>query len=100
MYKKIIIIIIAAIALLFYKCPIKLIFGIDCPGCGMTRALIAAFQLDFKRAFSYHQLFPIPILGVIYQLNRDKIKLSRRIEEIVVIIILLIFIVRWIIIYL
>lgn len=40
-----------------YRCPFKLVFGINCPGCGMTRAFFAALQLDFKTAFQYHPLF-------------------------------------------
>ena len=40
-----------------YRCPIKLIFGINCPGCGMTRAFSAALRLDFKTAFQFHPLF-------------------------------------------
>ena len=95
-----IIIIIAVIAMMFYKCPIKAIFNIDCPGCGMTRALKSAIQLDFAQAFSYHQLFFVPILCVIYQLFRNKLKVSKRIEAVSAVIILLIFIIRWIIIYL
>ncbi len=31
--------------------------GIECLGCGMTRALISAFRLDFAAAFSYHKMF-------------------------------------------
>lgn len=41
----------------FYKCPIKIITGIPCPGCGMTRACIMAFY-DIKSAFYMHPLFP------------------------------------------
>ncbi len=42
-------------------CPLKLIFKISCPFCGMTRAHIAALQLDFASAFSYHPVFPLGI---------------------------------------
>lgn len=38
-------------------CPIKFLTGISCPGCGMTRAWISAFMLDFQSAFYYHPLF-------------------------------------------
>ena len=38
-------------------CPIKMIFGFACPFCGLTRAWISAFTLDFAAAFSYHPLF-------------------------------------------
>ncbi len=47
----------SAYIILFYRCPIKLITGKDCPGCGMTRAIIAALRFDFSAAFSYHPLF-------------------------------------------
>ena len=35
-------------------CPIKYLLGISCPGCGMTRALLAALRLDFSAAFGYN----------------------------------------------
>ena len=34
-------------------CPIKYLTGISCAGCGMTRAIIAAFDGDFFAAFHY-----------------------------------------------
>lgn len=46
---------------LFYHCPFRYFFGVSCPGCGMTRALLAAVFSDFKTAFSYHPLFPLVI---------------------------------------
>ncbi|MDR2157132.1 MAG: DUF2752 domain-containing protein [Clostridiales Family XIII bacterium] len=47
-------------------CPFKLITGIPCPGCGMTRAFLSAAQLDFRSAFAYHPLFPIiPVCAVL-----------------------------------
>ncbi len=37
--------------------------GFVCPGCGMTRALLAAVSLDFRAAFFYHPMFwSLPIL--------------------------------------
>lgn len=38
-------------------CIYKTLFGIPCPGCGMTRAVLSALRLDFKSAFSYHPMF-------------------------------------------
>lgn len=44
-------------------CPFKVITGIPCPGCGMTRALAAAMRGQFERAFDFHPLFPlVPVL--------------------------------------
>jgi len=64
----IIILILAIITLSFlgiYKCPIKYLFGIPCPTCGMTRAFYSIFSLDIKKAFYYHALWPIVIIGII-----------------------------------
>lgn len=43
-------------------CPIKLLTGLSCPGCGMTRAYLSLLNLDIKKAFAYHPLFPLPII--------------------------------------
>lgn len=56
-------------------CPIKFVTGISCPGCGMTRALLACVELDFAQAFYYHPVFwmapAVVIIMVIYDnINR------------------------------
>lgn len=44
-------------------CIIKYTTGIECLGCGMTRALMSAFVLNFKKAFGYHPMFwSVPFL--------------------------------------
>lgn len=46
-------------------CIPRRITGIPCPTCGMTRAWLAAFRLDFAAAFSQHPMFwSIPVLGL------------------------------------
>jgi hypothetical protein len=46
------------------KCFFRSFFHIICPGCGMTHALIALLQLDFKSAFFYHpMIFAMPLVG-------------------------------------
>ena len=44
-------------------CPFKYLTGLDCPGCGFQRALIALFQGDVSKSFA---LYPptIPLLIV------------------------------------
>ncbi|MFD1900312.1 DUF2752 domain-containing protein [Enterococcus termitis] len=60
-------------------CVFKNIFGIPCPGCGMTRAFIHVFQLDLKGAFYYHPLFwLVPIIFGIF-LFRNKVPVFKRI---------------------
>jgi len=73
--------------LLFYRCPFRWIFRIDCPGCGMTRALMAALRLDFAAAFTYHPLFwlfgPIFLYFLFYDEIRNWIPVKDRLENIV-----------------
>lgn len=35
-------------------CIFKLITGHNCPGCGMTRAFDALFQMNFREAYSFN----------------------------------------------
>ena len=46
-------------------CPIKYHTGVSCLGCGMTRAWISVLTLRFDEAFSYHPLWPLPLICLI-----------------------------------
>ena len=35
-------------------CPIKHYFGIDCPGCGFQRSVLALFEGDLIRSFKFY----------------------------------------------
>ena len=49
--------------LLDWPCVFTYVVGLPCPGCGMTRALLAVLRLDFAAAFSYHPMFwSLPLL--------------------------------------
>ena len=41
-------------------------FGLYCPGCGMTRAAFSLLQLDFYQAFRYNAfaIIVIPLIGL------------------------------------
>ena len=69
----------------FFHCPIKHLFGISCPGCGMTRAHLALLRLDFKEAFHLHPMFPVVVPMVLYTAHRGlfKKRLSEKIEFII-----------------
>lgn len=56
----------AAIVLLFYKCPFKLLTGIDCPGCGLTRAFGCIILCDIPAAMRYHPLSPLIFAQLFY----------------------------------
>ena len=49
---------------LFPACPFKAATGLDCPGCGITRALHALLNGDMVRALDHNALFvlALPIL--------------------------------------
>ena len=72
---------IAAVVLLYLvlegfgiTCPIKFLTGISCAGCGMSRAWIAVFHLDFARAFYFHPLFFTPPVILLVILLKKRIK--------------------------
>ena len=54
-------------------CPILFMTGISCAGCGMTRAWLSLFRLDFGAAFYYHPLFWLPALLIILFLFEKRI---------------------------
>ncbi len=63
----------ALLHVLGITCPIKYVTGISCPGCGMTRAYICLFHLDFAGAFYYHPLFFMPPLVLLAYLFKSRI---------------------------
>jgi hypothetical protein len=50
-----------AAARLGLRCPIKAVFGIDCPGCGGTRAMMALMRGDVRQAA--HQNLAVLLAG-------------------------------------
>lgn len=49
-------------------CLFKNLFGTECYGCGMTRALFSLLHFDFPAAWAYNRLVVIvaPILAYLY----------------------------------
>jgi len=45
-------------------CVSQLIFGLPCPGCGLTRATLAFLSLNFTRAFQMHPLLILAWIDV------------------------------------
>lgn len=70
-------VILIAWYILLRKCPYAWLLGIECPGCGMTRAYLALLKLDFTKAFSMHPMFwSVPILLVYYFLDGELFKVK------------------------
>ena len=47
----------------FTLCPVALLTGVACPGCGMSRAIAWLLRGDWDRAIEYHPLAPV-VLGM------------------------------------
>lgn len=58
------------------KCPTKLLFGIDCPGCGCQRAIHAFMHGNIKDAFNYNPFIvfalPYALTAVGYKYIKNK----------------------------
>lgn len=47
-------------------CPMALLTGVACPGCGMSRAIAWLFRGDLERSVGYHPLAPlVVIVGIV-----------------------------------
>ena len=52
------------------KCPVKLLTGLDCPGCGFQRALHASLHANFIEAIHYNLFLLIALpITLIWCLN-------------------------------
>jgi len=49
-------------------CFFRKFFNLRCPGCGLTRAFLAIFNLDFITAFKYN-IISIPLFIIIVVIN-------------------------------
>ena len=45
-------------------CPFRFLFDVQCPGCGMTRAIKSVLRLDFASAFAFHPVWFVPPAAV------------------------------------
>ncbi|WP_054742811.1 DUF2752 domain-containing protein [Cellulosilyticum ruminicola] len=61
-------------------CPIKYLWHIPCPGCGMTRAWRSVMHGDLKTAFYFHPLFfTVPFMaGMLIWEDLFTIRLKKR----------------------
>lgn len=57
--------------IIYTICPVVLITGYPCPGCGMTRAGLRLLRLDFAGAWEMHPfIYAVAILGTLFFINR------------------------------
>jgi hypothetical protein len=48
-----------------WRCPFRLVTGLDCPGCGMTRGMIQLAAGHWHKAISLHPFSPFFLLGFV-----------------------------------
>ena len=78
------------------QCVFLRLFGIPCPGCGMTRAYLALLRFDFARAFEMHPMFwSVPIL-IIFYIFDGKIFPRKWINTLILVLIFGGFLVNWV----
>ncbi|MBQ8281292.1 MAG: DUF2752 domain-containing protein [Lachnospiraceae bacterium] len=52
-------------------CPFQFFFKAPCPTCGVTRALIAIFSMDFSAYCQYNFMAPFLVSAVGLYINKD-----------------------------
>lgn len=77
--------VLAAALLFIYHCPFKLLTGIDCPGCGLTRAFACMLLCDPKAAFYYNPVAPLLFVQLAAALCA-RLVLKKEIPELIVVI--------------
>ena len=49
-------------------CGSRVLFGVQCPGCGLTRSMVALAHGDFAASLAYHRLGWLIALAVVLQI--------------------------------
>lgn len=51
-------------------CPFKMLTGLPCPGCGITKSIVFFYDGDLIKSFSYHLFGPILLVFCFYYLMK------------------------------
>ena len=89
----------AAFILFAYRCPIRTITGVSCPGCGLKRAFMFALKLDFMAAWNSHPLFVLigaELLYLIMVCYFPKMRINKTAELIIAIATIILLFTVWI----
>lgn len=78
-------------------CPMVLLTGFPCPGCGLTRAGVALLQGDFQTAWEQNlMIYPIVVFIILYLVFRYVLRRDTRIFGRILLLILAVMIVYYI----
>lgn len=58
-------------------CLFKNVFGVECWGCGITRAIFSALYLRFAEAWEYNRLVVIVLPILVFEWLRSVVRLLR-----------------------
>ncbi len=84
-------------AMLGISCIWREMFGVICPGCGYTHALLSALQFDFDDAWEYHPLFWTFPFIVLFFIKDGKVFKNEKLNVSVLCLGLILFIIVWIV---
>ena len=88
--------VVAVFYFLKIPCIYRAIFNIECPGCGITRALISTFKFDFISAFAYNSMFwSIPVIYLYFLFDGNLFK-NKLVNRAVIILIGIGFLINWV----
>jgi len=59
-------------------CLWKSLFGVHCPGCGLTTAFIGLIELDLNKAFESNWLIFIIVPFIIFYMTQDFVKFKNK----------------------
>jgi hypothetical protein len=62
-------------------CLFKNIFGVECWGCGITRAVLCTLQFDFTTAFCYNKLIVIVFPLLVYVWGKRVMRNWQKLKE-------------------
>lgn len=48
-----------------FVCPLRALTGVPCPGCGLTRGMVALLRGDVRAALTFHPFVPLFGLGLV-----------------------------------
>jgi hypothetical protein len=58
-------------------CGVRMFLGIECPGCGMTHAMVALARGHLGLSISYHPLAVVIALWLVYRMGRAVVTVVR-----------------------
>lgn len=47
-------------------CPLKMLSGFPCPGCGITKSMVFCYEGAFSKSISYHLFGPLLIIFCVF----------------------------------